>query len=47
MGSDCDQIQGFWGPHFRGVQSLGKFIVIINIKNIIILVYKYYYFYDD
>jgi hypothetical protein len=50
MGSDCSQTQGFWIWHLRGAQNswiwccsrihlnLGKFIVIINIKNIIICI---------
>jgi hypothetical protein len=50
MGLDCNQIQGFWIQHLREAQScwiwccsrihlnLGKFIILINIKNIIICI---------
>jgi hypothetical protein len=50
MGLECSKTQGFWIRHLRGVQSsrawyynrihlnLSKFIVIINIKNIIICI---------
>jgi hypothetical protein len=50
MGSNCGYTQGFWVPHFRGAQSswtwccsqthlnLDKFIILINIKNIIICI---------
>jgi hypothetical protein len=50
MGSECSKTQGFWIRHLRGVQSfrawcyswthlnLSKFIIIINIKNIIICI---------